>query len=488
MAWGAAAFVLAGGSSPAQAQGGSAFHDEDVFLAVPRDDGQFAYVKIEMLMYDGGKGRLDPAEVEAATNDLLDRFPGAIQLSESDFSAAYVLSGFKWANGAASWAYNGSGAPASVAGTALSAIQAAAASWGATGANFRFTGGGTTSAGTGACANSTDGQNTVGWQQQSGSVLAVTCSWFGGNNAVEFDMQISPGWTWTTGSPITVDVQSVITHEFGHALGLNHSADSNAVMYASYPAGSNKRALTADDINGELSLYPASGGGATNTPTATATPTKTATPTSTATRTNTPAATATPASTSTPNPTATSTPTAAATPTRTATPTVTATPTRTATPTPTLASTATPTPTPNSTATPAPTATPTNTQGPTATPTSTQPATPTPTNTPSWTPTPPNNAGPAPSPTNTPKATRTPAARVPVRPGANFLTWPGSSMNPRAALEGQETIQIVYSWDPANGVWLRFAPNLPDFLNNLTTLSEGTPYWFISSAAAEIAY
>ncbi len=451
MAWGAAALVLAGGSAPVSAAGGGAtLFDQDVFLAVPRDDGTVAYVRVDMLMYDGGKGYVDQSEIDAATADLVSRFPGAATLTEGDFSAAYVLSGFKWGSGAASWAYNGAGAPASVAGSALSAMQAAAGSWGATGAAFHFTGGGTTSAGTGACGGGTDGQNTVGWQQQSGSILAVTCSWYGGNGlATEFDMQISPGWTWTTGSPINVDLQSVVTHEFGHALGLNHSALSSAVMYASYPAGTNKRTLTSDDISGEQAIYPAGGGGATSTPTATATRTSTPTPTNTATPTPTRSGGST---TPTPTPTTASFP-----------------------PNP-------PTPTPTTASFPTSTPTPTTASFPTSTPT------PFPTNPtqPSSTPTPAPTATNSPAPTPTPTSGTTPT--LPIRPGANFLTWPGNNMSPRAALAGQgNSIRIVYSWDPVSRTWLRFAPGLPDFFNNLVTLHQGDPYWFIANSAVELA-
>ncbi|KAJ9135088.1 hypothetical protein P3X46_032307 [Hevea brasiliensis] len=52
------------------------------------------------------------------------------------------------------------------------------------------------------------------------------------------------------------DLESVAVHEIGHLLGLEHSQDSNAIMYANIPPGTFKRKLTQDDIAGIHALYP----------------------------------------------------------------------------------------------------------------------------------------------------------------------------------------------------------------------------------------
>jgi hypothetical protein len=52
----------------------------------------------------------------------------------------------------------------------------------------------------------------------------------------------------------TYDLQSILTHEAGHFLGLAHSTDTSAVMYAYYHPGSVN--LTADDVAGVCSIYP----------------------------------------------------------------------------------------------------------------------------------------------------------------------------------------------------------------------------------------
>jgi len=50
------------------------------------------------------------------------------------------------------------------------------------------------------------------------------------------------------------DLASILTHEAGHFLGLAHSTESSATMYAHYHSGQNF--LTPDDVNGVCSIYP----------------------------------------------------------------------------------------------------------------------------------------------------------------------------------------------------------------------------------------
>ena len=446
--WGAAAFMLGASTQPAQAVTQVRFQDHDVFLRVERE-GQVSFVRIDMFVGDDGTGAVDQAGLDAAKAEIIARFPGAIELKESEVSAQYVTSGFKWMANTTSWGYNGSGAPAGVAGGAASAASSAASAWGF-GSNFQFSGGGSSGAGTGACGGGTDGQNTVGWANQSGSVLAVTCSWYNGGSpfgaAAEFDMQIDPQWAWTTAGAVGIDLQSVITHEFGHALGLNHSSDGSAVMYASYSAGSTKRSLTADDSAGLVAIYGASGG-------ATSTPTNTPNP-----ATNTPAAAATSTPTRTPTP-ATAPPTGVP---PTSTPTSAGVP-PTAQPT-SAASTSTPIP-------------------PTKTPGTTPEAGSPPTSTPTKTATSAPGNGPAPT------ATATPPSTLPIVPGSNLLAWPGADQSPGDALGNQgASLKIVYEWDPASGEWKRYAPGLPSFVNNLSMMRKGHSYWFIAKAALQLPF
>ncbi|HEY0462958.1 MAG TPA: matrixin family metalloprotease [Polyangiaceae bacterium] len=57
--------------------------------------------------------------------------------------------------------------------------------------------------------------------------------------------------------PNAVDLDSLLTHEAGHLLGLGHSRDSAATMYPGYQLGSVElRTLSADDIAGLCGIYP----------------------------------------------------------------------------------------------------------------------------------------------------------------------------------------------------------------------------------------
>lgn len=57
----------------------------------------------------------------------------------------------------------------------------------------------------------------------------------------------------------TVDARSIFTHELGHALGLGHSSDLRATMYATYMNDIAWRSLEQDDDDGVCSLYPGVG-------------------------------------------------------------------------------------------------------------------------------------------------------------------------------------------------------------------------------------
>ena len=56
---------------------------------------------------------------------------------------------------------------------------------------------------------------------------------------------------------VRIDIQNTITHESGHTLGLDHTTDPNATMYATAPEGeTSKRVLGSDDIQAICDIYP----------------------------------------------------------------------------------------------------------------------------------------------------------------------------------------------------------------------------------------
>jgi hypothetical protein len=69
-------------------------------------------------------------------------------------------------------------------------------------------------------------------------------------NGEEFELDLAP-----SGSEADLDV--ILTHEIGHLLGLNHSSDETATMFASYvPRGSEALSLSEDDVAGICDAYP----------------------------------------------------------------------------------------------------------------------------------------------------------------------------------------------------------------------------------------
>lgn len=93
-----------------------------------------------------------------------------------------------------------------------------------------------------------DDNNDVGWVALNGPfTLAVT--WFGGQEA---DVAMNANFTWNTDGT-DFDAETVLLHEEGHALGLDHSQVVDAVMFASYSVV--RQDLHDDDIAGINSLY-----------------------------------------------------------------------------------------------------------------------------------------------------------------------------------------------------------------------------------------
>lgn len=142
----------------------------------------------------------------------------------------------------------------------LQAIQDSASNWTTqTNADFSFNYVGSTSS----TAVVNNGQNIVFWTPQAGNgTLAVTFTTSTGSTTLDTDIVFFGDVTWRSFDPVpgnAFDVEGVCTHEFGHALGLDHSTrNPNDTMNAGTGPGANsviRRTLEADDIAGVESIY-----------------------------------------------------------------------------------------------------------------------------------------------------------------------------------------------------------------------------------------
>ncbi|RPJ79574.1 MAG: hypothetical protein EHM20_01030, partial [Alphaproteobacteria bacterium] len=142
------------------------------------------------------------------------------------------------------------------------AVQAAAATWNNTGANFLFHYGGTHSS-TYSTGNSV---NEILWGTTEDSV-ATTYFWVYPltGEIAECDVVFDDSYNWSTTPNYTqMDIQSVALHEFGHWLELGDlydDGDSGNVMYGYIDFGQIKRTLQTCDRQGICYIY---GGCSTN--------------------------------------------------------------------------------------------------------------------------------------------------------------------------------------------------------------------------------
>jgi hypothetical protein len=151
---------------------------------------------------------------------------------------------------------------------AVSAIQTAAAAWSMqTNASIAFYYMGLTSGTT--LAN--NGKNEVFFRNDTSPYLAETYRWWDGSGKlVDADTVIHTGsavfFGGNTGCSGGYYLQNVMTHEFGHALGFDHSSVSTATMVAGEGMCTTwKESLDLDDITAVETVYPPGGGATTNT-------------------------------------------------------------------------------------------------------------------------------------------------------------------------------------------------------------------------------
>ncbi len=181
------------------------------------------------------------------------------------------------AGGAVSMRLNSEGEPAAPS-RGFDQFAAAYGAWSSvTGSAFRYADGGLTTA----VGYRRDGVNAVSFRDPldqmdapSGcrGVLAIggyfsstsqqrTVNGQTFNRIVEGDVVINSGWQGCGFYESFANLAEVATHELGHVLGLGHSPDAGATMYAAAHFDGRGAALTDDDAAGVRFIYPAAAGG-----------------------------------------------------------------------------------------------------------------------------------------------------------------------------------------------------------------------------------
>ena len=181
---------------------------------------------------------------------------------------AYVLGSAqeRWSGGNVNWYYNPAGQPTNLqTQDVVNAIQTAAARWAGM-CNLTFTYMGTTSAvpNVRSTSGTIDQTNVVGWGLLTAEMAgygAYTKWWYNGSHfLIDADVVINTAYNWTL-----QNVESIMTHEFGHFIGLNHSNVQASVMFANpYNSYSYQRTLRGDDAEACAALYGASANAESN--------------------------------------------------------------------------------------------------------------------------------------------------------------------------------------------------------------------------------
>jgi hypothetical protein len=176
--------------------------------------------------------------------------------------SAYVLSGHRWAGNQVPFFVNPVNLDVSED-AAIAALQVAATNWRAQSTadiNVYYAG---RTTGTSIVNN---GKNEIFFRNEAnGGTAAVTYWWYGfDGKLLDSDMMFYDAgfkfFTGQSGCSGGIYIEDLASHEFGHFIGIQHSADASATMYPSVSVwcGQDWRYLSQDDIAAVQLAYPAS--------------------------------------------------------------------------------------------------------------------------------------------------------------------------------------------------------------------------------------
>lgn len=160
-------------------------------------------------------------------------------------SRAYSYSGFRWSG----YPVSVDTGDASIPGSWIAPIANAMSAWNGQTSPFYFN------------VGYAGRRITVSNNGNNGTIAQTVYFYNGSNYLTDSDTVFNSYYTWSTsGEAGKLDVQNVMTHEFGHWLvlnDLNGGGDTEKTMYGSIGFGeTKKRSLDTDDINGINAIYP----------------------------------------------------------------------------------------------------------------------------------------------------------------------------------------------------------------------------------------
>lgn len=175
----------------------------------------------------------------------------------------------KWTGGNVFWYYNPASQPAGLSTeTVVNAIKLAASRWNGM-CNVRFLYMGITASKPygGDDPSIVDRRNVVGWEplvdsDPESNTLGITHSWMSRDSYADVDIILNTAVVrpWTAER-----LDGTMTHEWGHAIGINHSDSVDSVMSATpYNPVSYQRVLRGDDAKACAALYGASSNALSN--------------------------------------------------------------------------------------------------------------------------------------------------------------------------------------------------------------------------------